>query len=488
MTRFRSRPSGGLAIAWRKQPSIRSTVRLGLLGTAIITVLIGGVGTILISREVVVHQSQAFLLRSASALAILFARASHRFVHPFLAAAGVGRLRLIPLSSRGTPLVALPPQLPAHSIDGSLLVSGHYQSGVIHNEVFVAYPVQSSLSPNGRLAGRHPHIFALLLTRPLPSIDGPVIFVIGAVLVTAIIAVLLSDHYTAHISRTLDRLVHRANRVASGHFDDEGSDTKPQEIELAHLDDAISSMIASLRAASEVESTYILAISHDLRTPLTSIRGFAEAIIDEAVTSPTETAKTIEREARRIERLINDLIALARLRASDYTLTSQRVDLNELLKHLIETVAPVAERKGLTLSATLPNESTPLDVDPERLLQLLGNLLDNALKYARSEVLVQLNAHEFAIEVTITDDGAGMSRALQEQLFTHQLNPTPGRDGTVGSGLGLLIVGRLAALMGITVHAESPASATGGTRLTVRLPRQPTPAHSAPKTAPLTPR
>jgi signal transduction histidine kinase len=460
-----------LAIAWRKQPSIRRTVRTGLLATAIVTVLIGGAGTIAISREVAVHQTQAFLLRSATALAILFARANDRFVHPFLASAGVGRLRLIPLSRRGTTLVHLPEPLTASSIDRGLLLSGHYQSGVIHNEVFVAYPVQAQLGFHGSVASVHPSLFALVITRPLPSIEGPVIFVITAVFITAFVALLLSDRYTAHIARTLDRLVDRSKRVAAGHLDDVVSDTPPVEEELANLDDAISSMITSLRAANEVESTYILAISHDLRTPLTSIRGFAEAIIDEAVTSPVEAAGTIQREAQRVERLINDLIALARLRASDYTLTNQRIDLNELISHLVEAVSPTAERHGLALTSSLPSTPTTIEIDPERLLQLLGNLLDNALKYAQRTVAVRLITTTSEATIIVTDDGDGIPPSHQAQLFAQQLNPTPGRDGTVGSGLGLLIVGRLAALMGLTIKVESAIAPMNGTTFRIMIPR-----------------
>ncbi len=458
-----------MAIAWHSPKSIRTTLRFGLLTTAIVTVLIGGLGTLFISREVAVHQTQAFLLRTASALALLFQRVNHRFVRPFLVTAGVGHLRLIPLAESGRPLVSLPLPLKQHSINWQILHSGGYQSGVVGNEVFIAYPVTTTQSFNTRITGVHAHKFALLLTRPLPSIVGPVLFVVAAVVITAIIAVVISDRYTAHISKTLDRLVSRANRVASGHLDDHEPSGEPREAEFAALDLAISSMIDSLRAASEIESTYILAISHDLRTPLTSIRGFAEAIIDEAISSPIEAAHTIEREAQRIERLINDLIALARLRANDYALSPQSINLNDLLRHLLEAVSPRAERRSLQVVSSLPADQVIITQDPERLLQLLGNLLDNAIKYANDRVCVDLKTRDGATLVEITDDGPGIPSSTAEQLFHSQLKPTPGRDGAVGSGLGLLIVGRLATLMGIEVRADSPINQAGGTRCEVIL-------------------
>lgn len=436
--------------------------------------MVGGVGTLLISREVAIHQTQSFLLRTATALAILFERVNHRFVHRFLTTAGVGHLGLVPITRTGKPLLAPPPPLTKDSVDWHLLLAGNYQSGVVGNKVFIAYPVTPPPSLRTRTLLVHPHAYALLLTRQLPSIEGPAIFVVAAVIVTAAIAVLISDRYTAHISRTLDRLVTRSNRVANGHLDDRETSEEPREAELAALDAAITSMIASLRSANEAESTYILAISHDLRTPLTSIRGFAEAIIDGAVTSPVEAAHTIEREAQRIERLINDLIALARLRASDYTLQPQLIDLNELLRHLIDAATPRAERQSLNLIGSLSDDQIIINQDPERLLQLLGNLLDNAIKYANGEVIVELRAGADEISIGIQDDGQGIPGSVKDQLFHSQLNPTPGKDGAVGSGLGLLIVGRLASHLGVEVRAGARPDRHSGTRFEVILPRVPT--------------
>lgn len=470
MTRCQWRRCGGWGIAStepaarpRRRRSIRSTVRIGLLTTAILTLLVGGVGTLLISREVAIHQTQAFLVRSATALSLLIGRANLHLIRAFLASSGVGRFKLIAIATNNRVVHPLPRPLVPSLVDPSALNSGHYQTGVYHNVAYVLYPVGYF----------HTHVvrtLVLAITRPLPSIEGPLVFVLAATLLTAVLAVTISDRYTAHISRSLARLVDRAHQVATGILDSTPSNPTPKEEELADLDEAVSAMVQSLQAASELESTFLLSISHDLRTPLTSIRGFAEAISDGAV-SPTEAARTIEREAERIERLLSDLIALAHLRRHDWALSLQPIDLVELVTHLADTSRPRALRRGITLAVHLPATPLAARIDPERTLQLVGNILENALKYANSTVALTLSSDGAASTLEIGDDGPGIPEQVRERIFATQLTPSPGRDGTIGSGLGLLIVGRLASLMGYEVTVTSPPA--GGTQFRVVIPREP---------------
>jgi signal transduction histidine kinase len=455
-------------------------VRIGLATTAILTVLAGGVGTLLISREVAIHQTQAFLVRSATALSLLIGRADLHLVRAFLASSGVGRFKLIAITVDGKVARPLPRPLVPSLVSPSALSSGHYQTGVYHNVAYVLYPV-------GYFHARVVRTLVLAITRPLPSIEGPIVFVLTATLLTAVLAVTISDRYTAHISRSLARLVDRAHQVAAGVLDSSPTDPTPKEEELAELDEAVSSMVASLKAASELESTFLLSVSHDLRTPLTSIRGFSEAIIDGAV-SPSEAARTIGREAERIERLLNDLIALAHLRSHDWALAPQRVDLVALVTHLADTVRPRATLAGIDLHVDLPSAPLEASLDPERTLQLLGNILQNALKYAASRVTIDLTSDGDGFVLAISDDGPGIPPPVRERIFSSQLTPSPGRDGTIGSGLGLLIVGRLASLMGYAVTVTSPTS--GGTRFEIIIPQQPPAVATtlAPRAAPRDPR
>jgi signal transduction histidine kinase len=451
-------------------------VRVGLATTAILTVLVGGVGTLLISREVAIRQTQAFLVRSATALSLLIGRANLHLVRAFLASSGVGRFKLIAITYQGRVARPLPRPLVPSLVDVRALSSGHYQTGVYHNVAYVLYPV-------GYFHARVLRTLVLAITRPLPSIEGPLVFVLAATLLTAVLSVTISDRYTAHISRSLARLVGRAHQVATGVLDSSPTDPAPKEEELADLDEAISSMVASLKAASELESTFLLSVSHDLRTPLTSIRGFAEAIMDGAV-APSEAARTIGRVAERIERLLNDLIALAHLRSHDWALAPQTVDLVALVAHLADTARPRAAVAGIAFEVRLPPGPLEATIDPERTLQLLGNILENALKYASSHITIELAPEDDGLVLAISDDGPGIPEPVRERIFSSQLPPSPGRDGTIGSGLGLLIVGRLASLMGYAVTVVSAVG--GGTRFRILIPRQPPAAATppAPRAAP----
>ncbi len=333
---------------------------------------------------------------------------------------------------------------------------------------FVAYPIVH----RGRLG-------ALILTHALPSIAEPTIFVILAGALTTLIAVFIADLYTRRIAESLRALVTRAHRIAAGDLTESTPSQHPLELEIQELTDAIDEMVKSLQEATAMESQFLMSISHDLRTPLTSIRGFSEAIIDHAIDDPEEAAATIAREASRIEHLVEDLMSLARLRSRDFTIHPQRVSLRDILGHLGETMGLRATTADISLSTSFPPTDIMLTIDPERLLQLVTNLLDNAIKYAKREVHLVVRVHPEAIVIEVRDDGPGIPAHRRPSLFARQVAPTPGRNGSIGSGLGLLIVSQLARNMNLDLGIRSPLQSEGGTAAYVRIPAeitQPTPA------------
>ncbi len=153
----------------------------------------------------------------------------------------------------------------------------------------------------------------------------------------------------------------------------------------------------------------------------------------------------------------------------------------EVVHTTAEGFRPPSERNGVHLVVEVPAEDTrPLLVDPDRLAQILANLIENALTYAQSLVHVALRVDHTTIPeaqiITVEDDGPGIAAADLERVFErfYQAEYRPNRQ--FGSGLGLAIVAELATAMGATVRAESPIYATGGSRFTVRLGMQ-EPAH-----------
>ncbi|MHB8190416.1 MAG: sensor histidine kinase [Ferrimicrobium sp.] len=434
-------------------------MRIGLLATALITVTIGGVGTIAISRNVALRQTQAFLLRSAHTLSLLVGHVHLRLLHAVVVTSQLTGVRLLSVNAKGALIGKLPHKISAHVISIADLRHNQPQLGATHGVAFVAYPILRASGLN-----------VLVLTHPLPSIVQPAIFVVLAAILTAMIAVVVADWYTGRITRSLDDLVTTANRVAGGDLSTDTPTPPPSELEIAELQRAIDQMVTSLRTASEHESQFLLAISHDLRTPLTSIKGFAEAIIDQAIDDPTDAALIIAREASRIEHLISDLISLARLRSSDFAIHPQQVSLGDILAHLSDTMALRANQAKIALDVTLPSADILLTIDPERLVQLVTNLVENAIKYASHEVTLQVTHHPQAIVIEVRDDGPGIPAHRRPLLFSRQVPPTPGRDGSVGSGLGLLIVAQLAENMRLDLGIRSPLRNEGGTAVYVRIP------------------
>jgi signal transduction histidine kinase len=261
-----------------------------------------------------------------------------------------------------------------------------------------------------------------------------------------------------------------ANRIAAGDLSARVDLGKHPDDELAGLARALDGMGAQLEAARGLERGFLLCVSHDLRTPLTSIGGYAEAIADGAVEGRDEqrrAAEIIAAEARRLERLVADLLDLARLDAHEFSLTPRPVDATDVVGEAVDAFRPSAREIGIDLLVDGPDVAA-VDVDPERLGQIVANLVENALKYARSRVSVGVSSENGALELRVDDDGPGIDPGdlphVFERLYTSR--PAPGRK--VGTGLGLAIVHELSAAMGGTTAAHSLDGQ--GTRFVVRIP------------------
>jgi signal transduction histidine kinase len=222
----------------------------------------------------------------------------------------------------------------------------------------------------------------------------------------------------------------------------------------------------------------LLAVSHDLRTPLTSIRGFAEAIQDGAIADDGDAAAVIIAESRRLERLVGDLLDLTKLDAQQMSIAMRPTDAAEVVSTTAEGFRPAAVKAGVQLALPVPGAPVPMvDADPDRLAQLLANLLENAIAFARSAVTVSMAEDDAssACWIAVEDDGPGIPAEDLPRVFERFYRADRTRNRRIGSGLGLAIVAELVAAMGGTVRAESPLGATGGTRFTVTLHRSPAP-------------
>ncbi len=229
--------------------------------------------------------------------------------------------------------------------------------------------------------------------------------------------------------------------------------------EVGDLGRSINTMAAELERSRASERQFLLSVSHDLRTPLTSIRGFAEALADGEAPDPARAAEVIAAEARRLERLVRDLLDLAKLETRQFRLDMRRIDATDVATDTADGFLPAAERAGLTLELDA-EEGLFVNADPDRLAQIFANLIENALKYARTRVLVSAHREGEQVILRVGDDGLGIAAEdlphIFERLFTSDRQPTR----KIGSGLGLAIVRELVVAMGGSVRAVTSPDGT----------------------------
>jgi len=445
----------------RRHTTIRTTVRWGLVTTSVVSALAAGLGSLLIFRAVALHETETFLDRQAAVAAAIATRAQHFFLGPH-GARTFGPRRLLEVTPTGRLGGRVPPALRTVELRPPQLASGHFTDVVRGDTVWVLDPV--TLEHHKAL-----RTYAIVLHRSVPSELASALFVLGFTLVAALVAAVVADAYTRRVSSSVRRLATFAEHVSRGDLSPPPASAPLAQAELEDLRGALADMVRSLQRASHRQTAFLLSISHDLRTPLTSIRGFAEAIEDDEIEDPRHAAAIIRREAQRIERLLADLIALAKLESDGFAVTLSPLELEPTLAHLAETARMRGRSRGLACTVEVAEDAIAVVADPERLSQALANVLNNAVKFARSRIAIRAVRRIDVVRIEVDDDGPGIDPALARDLFHRQVSPRPGNDGAVGSGLGLLIVSRLVEGMGGRVGLRSPASAEGGTAIVIEL-------------------
>ncbi len=285
---------------------------------------------------------------------------------------------------------------------------------------------------------------------------------------TALAGVAVAAALARSLARPLAATEATAGRIAAGDLDARVPVPRAGDDELARLAGAINAMAASLQQSRQAERDFLLSVSHDLRTPLTSIRGWSEALADGAAPDPAAAGATIGEAAARLDRLVGDLLDLARLRARTFRLDVGPVDLAEVAAGAAEALRPELSDAGLDVVVELPDDPVVVSGDADRLAQVAGNLLDNAGRHAARRVRIVVAAAGAEAVLAVDDDGPGIAPEDRELVFDRvPADRRTARRGT-GTGVGLAIVAELAAAMGGRVAAQDAPG--GGARLTVVLP------------------
>jgi two-component system sensor histidine kinase BaeS len=375
-----------------------------------------------------------------------------------------GRLAA-PRPPRLAELLALPDGLTPDDVDPARLLAGDEVSGRDGDLVFLARPVgRSALGTSVVVATDE--IDTSVLSRAQPLLLAAVLGVLAG---AALVSVWLARRLTRPIASVRDA----ARVLARGDLAARATVPPGTDEELVALADTLNAMAAELERAHGAEHAFLLSVSHDLRTPLTSIRGYAEALADGTLDDGDDEARrraatVIGAEARRLERLVGDLLDLSRLDAREFTLHPRPCDAAAVVQDAADGFAPAARDLGIALHV---ERGAPVaaDVDPDRLGQVVANLVENALKYAVARVDVAARADGAGrLAVVVADDGPGIPAEDLPRVFDrlYTVRAAPGR--AVGTGLGLAIVRQLAAAMGGTAIAERGDG--GGTRFVVTVP------------------
>jgi len=301
----------------------------------------------------------------------------------------------------------------------------------------------------------------------LPVIEGGAI----ALLLSLILAFLLSRW----VADPLQRVVVAARAYPSESLEPIEPDG-PHEVQ--DLTRAFNSMIARVHSSQQSQRDFVANVSHELKTPLTSIQGFAQAILDDTADTPEackQAAQIIYNESARMHRMALDLLDLARLEAGTADLEMSPVDIGALLRGIVEKFTPQAMKANVDLQMNVPDNLPALNADGDRLAQVFTNLVDNSLKFTPAHGQVTLSAKKVGaeMELSVTDTGFGVAREALPRLFDRFYQADSSRaggetaGGRRGAGLGLAIVQEIIQAHGGKISVRSQVG--HGTTFTIHL-------------------
>ena len=256
-------------------------------------------------------------------------------------------------------------------------------------------------------------------------------------------------------------------QVAAGRYDVEIPETRGSD-EIAQLSDRFRRMVEQLAEAEKLKRSFLMSVSHELRTPLTAIRGHVEAVREGIVSEPEQVEASLEivvAETDRLERLVGDVLDLAKLQAHRFTVRHEEVDLGRVLDHAYGAFAEEARRREIDYRIDGNGEAPVIVSDGDRVLQVISNLLSNAFRWTPDggRIELALAASNGAVRVDVVDSGPGVPPNERERIFdpfiSHDVN---------GTGLGLPIARELALALGGRIELESDAR--GGSRFRLVLP------------------
>lgn len=285
------------------------------------------------------------------------------------------------------------------------------------------------------LSGTRGFLMAVAPLRELRAITAGIMSIFIPISVVVVLAgTLLGSFWTGKISKPVQSLASAAHQVANGNY--HAVPRLAGDDEIAELSHALHAMALQLQAGEEAQREFVQNASHELKTPLMNIQGYAEALKD-GIYSGDEAAKCLDviaRETVRMQKLVNDMIYLSTITSRPERLVKEDVRLRDLFGAAEESTRGIVVEAGRELLVTEPPEIV-LAGDFDKLVRALTNLIANATRYARQRIELSASVKGSAVTITVRDDGPGIDPALGEQAFERF---SRGEGGQTGLGLAIV--------------------------------------------------
>jgi signal transduction histidine kinase len=361
--------------------------------------------------------------------------------------------------------------LPPHTIDWQSNKRINFEftpPGATKTYLAVANPLRLT----GRSGKDSVQFGSLVVAKPKTELTQRLITLFERLAVASIggllVAALLSWYLSRRITRPVLALSDAADEISRGHYDVALPETRGSG-EIGHLANRFGEMAARLKEAEEQERNFLMSVSHELRTPLTAIRGHVEAIREGVADDPDSRAASLDviaLESGRLDRLVGDILDLAKLEANRFTVLREEVDMGRLCDQAYAAFGEEARRRGIEYDKHF-GEAPTIVSDGDRVLQIISNLLSNAFRWTPDggRVDLELASENGSVSVAVDDSGPGIPAQERERIF----RPFWSADHA-GTGLGLTIASELAVALGGRIELESEPGK--GSRFELVLPRR----------------
>lgn len=298
----------------------------------------------------------------------------------------------------------------------------------------------------------------LIVAKPVEELREAWLTLLGRLALALAAGIALAGVLFWWLSRRLTEpvlgLTRATEQVAAGRYDIEIPSGRGSD-EISLLSERFRGMVEKLSEAERLKRSFLMSVSHELRTPLTAIRGHVEAIREGIVSDPEQVENSLEiiaAETDRLERLVGDVLDLAKLQAHRFTVRHEEVDMGRVVEQAFGAFAEEARRREIEYQVAANGEAPVIVSDGDRVLQVISNLLSNAFRWTPDggRIELRLDAENGAVQVDVVDTGPGIPLEQRERIFQAFIS-----HDVDGTGLGLPIARELAVALGGRIELDS---------------------------------